>query len=433
MNAIRVLVVDDSAVIRNIMVKFLGAETGIEVVGTASNGQQALEQIGRLSPDIVTLDVEMPVMNGLDAVAEIRKRWRDLPVIMMSTLTASGSDITYEALARGASAFVEKPASMGGGGANLKEVQAQLARRIRALSQSRAPARPAVDANPGAAGGIGGGSVGGAGTLRARTSLGEATGRVMTGSPRPATGIGAAARRSVSTHRPGGANTATASTSSGANARSSARAPFMRSLGTPVKVVVIGSSTGGPNALNEQIPMIPADFHLPILIAQHMPPRFTQQLANQLASRSQIQVEEARNGVEVQPGKAWIAPGQYHMVVQRGAQGMEISTNQDPPENFCRPAADVLFRSAAQAYGSGVLAVVLTGMGKDACKGCEVIRKAGGSVIAQDQKTSVVWGMPGFVTKAGLANDVLPLAEIIPRVLRMCGYKSRTAIAGKAR
>jgi two-component system chemotaxis response regulator CheB len=184
-----------------------------------------------------------------------------------------------------------------------------------------------------------------------------------------------------------------------------------------VEAVVIGVSTGGPNALAEVLPTLPGNLPVPVLIVQHMPPIFTRLLAARLDAQSAIHIAEGAEGDKVEPGGAWLAPGDYHMELMRDGPGVQPHLQQGPPENSCRPAVDVLFRSAAALYGSGVLAVVLTGMGQDGLRGSEAVREAGGQVIAQDEATSVVWGMPGFVARAGLADRVLPLAEVGPEIV----------------
>ena len=195
-------------------------------------------------------------------------------------------------------------------------------------------------------------------------------------------------------------------------------------LRSQIEVVVIGSSTGGPNALAAVLPAFPADFPVPTLIAQHMPPVFTGRLAKRLTSASAVEVEEAAAGVLVRPGGAWLAPGDFHLALTRDAEGVRLRTHQGPAENSCRPSVDVLFRSAAEVYGPGVLAVVLTGMGQDGMRGCDQVRAAGGQVLAQDAASSVVWGMPGAVARAGLADAVLPLDELGPEIVRRA-YRGR--------
>jgi two-component system, chemotaxis family, protein-glutamate methylesterase/glutaminase len=183
-------------------------------------------------------------------------------------------------------------------------------------------------------------------------------------------------------------------------------------------LVAIGVSTGGPNALAELIPALPGDLAVPVLVVQHMPPMFTRLLAARLDAQSALTVREATDGLPLTPGTVTIAPGDFHMVVDRDGSRARVVLNQDPPENSCRPAVDPLFRSVAAAYGSRVLGVVLTGMGQDGLRGCENVRDAGGRVLAQDEASSVVWGMPGFVVRAGLADRVLPLADIAAEIMR---------------
>lgn len=199
----------------------------------------------------------------------------------------------------------------------------------------------------------------------------------------------------------------------------------------PAQIVAIGVSTGGPNALADVIPQLPAGLPVPVVIVQHMPPIFTKMLAERLASKSQIRVEEGRPGEILEPGHAWLAPGDFHMAVERSGTSVHLITHRAPPENSCRPAVDVLFRSVAEAYGPRALGVVMTGMGQDGLRGSERIREAGGRVLAQDEATSVVWGMPGFVAQAGLAEKVVPLdqiaAEIVLRVSESRGAGSRSA------
>lgn len=185
-----------------------------------------------------------------------------------------------------------------------------------------------------------------------------------------------------------------------------------------IAVVAIAASTGGPQALSELFRTIPASFPLPILIVQHMPPMFTRLLAERMTAQSQVRFHEAVSGDVLKPGQAWIAPGDFHMTVCRAGPEVRVQTNQSPPENSCRPAADVLFRSVAETFGPSALCVVLTGMGRDGLRGCETIDAAGGQIIVQDEATSVVWGMPGFVARAGLADSILPLPQITEEILR---------------
>ena len=341
-NRIRVMVVDDAVVIRKILTDALAADPDIEVVGTAANGKIALGKLDQLRPDLVTLDVEMPEMDGLQTLREIRKVKPRLPVIMFSTLTSRGGAATLDALSAGASDYVCKPANVGSVTTAMARIREELIPKVKALC-----GRPAAAATPALAGPV----------------------RV-------------------------------------------AAPPAVR---RPVEAVVVGVSTGGPNALAEVMPMLSPSLGVPILIVQHMPPVFTKLLAERLAARCPLPVVEATAGETIVPNKVYVAPGDFHMTVNLRRQ---ITLDQSPPENSCRPAVDVLFRSAAAVYGPGTLAVVLTGMGSDGAIGAAAVRKAGGGVVVQDEATSAVWGMPGAVARAGLAEQMIPLRDVAHTIAR---------------
>lgn len=344
----RVLVVDDSVVIRRLVTQALQQEADIEVVGTASNGKLALAKLDQLQPDVVTLDIEMPVMDGLATLPLLRATHPRLPVIMFSTLTERGAAATLEALALGATDYVTKPSNTGSLDVALTKIRDDLVPKIRALVPHVDPARTA---------------------------------------PRP-TPIAVAPRQHVTP------------------------APHPTAL-------VIGVSTGGPSALAELVPHLPGDLGIPVLICQHMPPVFTRLLAERLDAKSALHVQEGADGDQVRAGGVWIAPGGLHMVVRRTPGGTAVlRTNTDPPENSCRPAVDPLLRSAVDTFGSGVLAVILTGMGHDGLHGCELVAEAGGRILVQDEASSVVWGMPGYVARAGLADRALPLDELAVEITR---------------
>jgi two-component system chemotaxis response regulator CheB len=349
MGKIRVLVVDDSVVVRRIVSEELSADPEIEIAGTASNGQIAIAKMTQVCPDLVTLDVEMPDMDGLTALAQIRKTHPKTPVIMFSALTERGANATLDALALGASDYFTKPSGAGGLEESQQLIRAELIPAIKALCKEKlAPkllplpvkSAPSTQATPSA---------------------------------------------------------------------------------SRVDVIAVGVSTGGPNALAELFRVLPADLPVPLLIVQHMPPMFTRLLAERLTSTLRLPAEEATSGVVLKPGRALIAPGNYHLTVVREGTQVRAILNQEPAENSCRPAVDPLFRSVARVFGPNVLAVVLTGMGQDGLRGCEEIRAAGGQVIVQDEASSVVWGMPGFVARAGLADKVLPLAMIGAEIVRRVG------------
>src|SRR5271157_1863806 len=352
MAPIRILVVDDSVVIRRLLSDTLARDPELEVVGTASDGRIALAKTLQLHPDLITLDVEMPVMNGLETLAELRKLYPKLPVIMFSTLTEAGAAATLDALSLGASDYATNPTNAGSTAVALERIRTELIPKIKAL-------------------------------------CGAAPGKLL----------------SLSAARP---------------------AFKVRPRSNPrIEIVAIGTSTGGPNALGEVLPRIPNDFPVPLVVVQHMPPIFTRLLAERLAGRSAIPVEEGRAGAILAPGHAWIAPGNFHMKVVRAGMDWSLNLNQGPQENSCRPAVDVLFRSVALAYGANVLGVVMTGMGSDGVLGAQDIRDAGGDVIIQDEASSVVWGMPGLVHASGLDDAAYPLdllaTEITRRVLQSRG------------
>lgn len=342
----RVMVVDDSAVVRGLIAKQLAADPRIDVVCTASNGELALRELERHDVDIVVLDIEMPVMDGITALPLIRARRPGVRVIMASTLTRRNAEISLKALQLGASDYVAKPET---GLAGAQEFQRELLSKIAALAPKRRPTATTTS------------------TVQAawpRTPL----------VPRPRRG------------RP--------------------------------QVLAIGASTGGPPALLQVFEAIRGSISQPILLTQHMPATFTALLAEQLARAGDRPCAEAQDGEPVLGGRCYVAPGGWHMTVEREGAGAVIRLNQDPPENFCRPAVDPMLRSAARTYGGGVLALILTGMGADGAKGCTAVAEAGGRFIVQDEATSVVWGMPGAAAATGLAESVLPISEIGPWVRR---------------
>ena len=349
MNPARVLVVDDSVVVRRLVTDALGEAPGIEVVGVASNGRLALDRIEQLHPDLVTLDVEMPEMDGLETLKEIRVRWPRLPVIMFSTLTERGGRITLEALQNGASDYVTKPANVGSVTQAKDAVRDELTPRVHALT--------------------------------GRAGFSET--RVAPRRPTPVV-------------------------------------PVERGTVRPPRLVVVGASTGGPNALAEVVASLPV-LSVPVAIVQHMPPVFTQLLADRLATLSGRTVVEARDGTVLGPGSIVVAPGGHHLTVVGSATRPVVQITDDPPENSCRPAVDVLFRTAAACMQGALLAVVLTGMGEDGARGAADVRAAGGEVLVQDEATSVVWGMPGAVVRAGLADATLSLPEVAGAIARRVG------------
>jgi two-component system chemotaxis response regulator CheB len=359
----RVLIVDDSAVMRGLLRSALASDASLEVAGTAVDGRAALAAVDDLQPDLILLDVEMPVMDGLRALRSLRERGCGVPIIMCSSLTQRGARVTLEALAAGASDYVAKPAGHANSAEAIRALASQLLPRIHAMTSPRC------------------------------------------GDPFLSQAAPAPAMRKNEIRLP---------------------AP---------SIVVIGVSTGGPAALELLLPRLPADFPLPVLVAQHMPEVFTGSLAERLDARSALRVREAAEGDELCTGVVSIARGNWHLEVLAAVGGDRRPTlhlTQNQPENHCRPSVDILFRTSAAAFGSGVLAVVLTGMGTDGLAGARSVRSVGGIVLAQDQRTSAVWGMPGAVTRAGLAQGVLPIEAIAGEILRLVKPASPAKQRGSA-
>lgn len=337
---IGVLVVDDSVVIRRMVSAVLEADPGIDVVGTAANGRIALDKLDQLRPDIIILDVEMPVMDGLATLRALRLTHPSLPVVMFSALTERGAMATLDALAAGATDYLTKPSHAGSAAASMERVRLELIPKVKGL-------------------------------------------------------VAAARARATFAGRP------------------AATLPTVHPVRQDrVDVIVVGSSTGGPDAVTAIASKLPADLAVPVLVVQHMPALFTRLFAGRLDRSCPLKVVEAVDGQLVEAGSIIVAPGDHHLAVRRHGADVRVQLTQDPPENYCRPSVDVLFRSAAAVYGGGVLACVLTGMGRDGTKGAERIRAAGGRVVVQDAASSVVWGMPGAVVAAGHANNIVPLDQI---------------------
>lgn len=388
MTAIRVLVVDDSVVVRRLVTDALAADPRVEVVGTASDGRRALARVEQLKPDVVTMDVEMPDMNGIEAVRALRTSGSRVPIIMFSTLTERGAAATLDALVAGASDYVTKPSNMG-------SVQESIAR----VAEELIPKILVLAGGPGAAGR---GHLGSrADTTRsALRPAGYGAGAPAAGSP-----LGA------STPRTTGAWAARAA-SAGAPALGRPASPPPPPAPHPVRMVVVGSSTGGPQALSTLVTALTTPPRVPVVVVQHMPPVFTHQLAARLDRLGPARVSEAVDGEELRPGHVYIAPGGEHLLVRNVRGTLRAVLDQGPPVNFCKPSVDVMFDSAVEAVGGDMVCAVLTGMGSDGRNGAGKIVAAGGTVFAQDEATSVVWGMPGAVTTSGFAHRVLPLDEV---------------------
>jgi two-component system chemotaxis response regulator CheB len=434
--SIRVLLVDDSSVVRRLLTAAFANHLEIDVVGTAANGILALSKVEQLEPDAIILDVEMPEMDGITMLKKLRETRPKLPVIMFSTLTERGANTTFDALAAGASDYVLKPSTSSGETLD-SVVNNYLVPKLIALTLSRATAtgnlqrfveapaersgddrtlntrgvftnRPTVPANAFAAPPITA-SFGLKNLVKPALSLNApATTPVLT-----PTATGSALRDSVAA-----AARAVALPGAGSTALSRLRASTQALGRKSVQVIAIAASTGGPNALNDVLARLPKNLPVPIVIVQHMPPIFTRCLADRLEQRCELSVVESAGGEYVRAGTVYIAPGNRHLELTRDAEGVHTVLTDGPPENSCRPAADVLFRSVVKMYGAGVLGVVLTGMGQDGARGAREIHEAGGRVIVQSGPTCVIWGMPKAVEEAGIAEEVVPLPDMAQAILQ---------------
>jgi two-component system chemotaxis response regulator CheB len=368
---IRVMVVDDAVVVRGLVSRWIDEEPGLTVVASLSTGRQAVDQIERADPDVVILDVEMPELDGLSALPLLLEKKPGLVVIMASTVTRRNAEVSFRALSLGAADYIPKPESS-------REVTTSSAFRRELIDKVRALAGRA---------------------RRASNPLA----RTLVRAPRSRPGVieGQGAGDLAPAVAPTGAMT-------------------LRPFSSVVpRVLLIGSSTGGPQALDAVLSRLgPVIQRIPVLITQHMPPTFTTILAEHLNRASGRPTHEGCDGEPITAGTLYVAPGGRHMRVRR-KEGPVIAIDDSPPVNFCRPAVDPLFSSAAQMWGNTVLAVILTGMGHDGTHGAGDIVAAGGSVIAQDEPTSVIWGMPGSVANAGLCAAVLPLDQIASRIVRL--------------
>jgi len=336
-----VMVVDDSAIVRGLITRTLKSDPRIDVVASCSNGEMAVVQAAKRALDVIILDIEMPVMDGLTALPKLQQVNPHARVIMASTLTQRNAAVSLRAMALGAADYIAKPTT-DRLNAN-EEFHRDLIRKVIALGQARKP------------------------------------------KPSPV--------QNASTRTP---------------AKFATRAGLTR---TP-RMIAIGSSTGGPQALLTLLGTLSPAITCPITIAQHMPATFTTVLAQHIERASGRPTAEAADGMEIKPGHIYLAPGDYHFEVVRGSAGLAARLSQTPPQNFCRPSVDPLFHSVAQIFGAESCAIMLTGMGSDGCGGARAIAAAGGPVIAQDEATSVVWGMPGAVAQAGICSAILPLPRI---------------------
>lgn len=361
---LRVLVVDDSMLFRSIVSGALQRIPGVEVVGTASSGRTALARIAELSPDLITLDIEMPGMDGLKVLKELRKTGSDAGVIIVSAVSVHGGNMTVEALAKGAFDFITKP-SGSSVDENRNSIYDELAPRVKAFARKREISKILKGGNW-------------------KQSVQRQVGAPVNENKISDTEI--------------------------------PQSPKLLSRLRP-EMILIGVSTGGPTALGVLLPGIPKDIGVPILIVQHMPPMFTNALAQSLSAKCAVAVREAVSGELLEPGVAYIAPGGKQMRIGLNSMGMkQIIITDDPPENNCRPSVDYLFRSAANCFPGKSTAVILTGMGSDGMLGLRLLKRHGIFVVAQNEATCVVYGMPRAAVEAGVVDEILPLDRIAERI-----------------
>ncbi len=340
---IRIMVVDDSAVIRGAIVRILDTEAEFKVVATVANGQMAVDRLRREKVDVIVLDIEMPEMDGITALPHLLAVDPGVRIVMASTLTQRNAGISIRALQAGASDYVPKPTSASG--LSTGEFRREIVEKIKVLGAAR-KRRSQANANPNAG----------------------------------------------------------------------ALAPLRKSSLTKPEILAIGSSTGGPQALSAFMTNLRKDLGVPIVITQHMPPMFTNLLAEHMSKSTGWRCKEGVAGDILTPNTAYVAPGNFHMTVIPVAGKHKIELDLGPPENFCRPSVDPMLRSAVREFGGRVLTVILTGMGSDGCKGSRTVVEAGGTVLAQDEASSVVWGMPGAVARAGLCAALLPPPQLAAKV-----------------
>ncbi|MGM0417094.1 MAG: protein-glutamate methylesterase/protein-glutamine glutaminase [Thermodesulfobacteriota bacterium] len=363
MDKIKVLVVDDTIFYRKILSDIFKEIPGVEVVGSANSGKVALSKIKSLEPDLITLDVEMPVMNGLEVLEEINKNNIDIQVLMVSTLTGKGSQITIRALELGAFDFIEKPQEGGSMKENTEKVKADLVPIIETFLHRKKQKR----------------------LFKSKQA------RV----PENKTGVKTPDKKPVQVSK-------------------------SFSLKSKSEIIAIGISTGGPNALSKMIPLLPADLGVPVLVVQHMPPVFTASLAKSLNSKSKLEVSEAINGETILPNKIYIAPGGKQMKISASNDGQRrlIKITDDPPENSCRPSADYLFRSVSDYYVGRATGVIMTGMGSDGYKGLVEMHKKNSTIIAQSEETCTVYGMPKAAVDSNIADIICPLEKIADEIVK---------------
>lgn len=370
---IKVMIIDDSAVIRGLITRWIEPENDIELVGIGTNGLDGVTRATKLAPDVIILDIEMPQMDGIEALPLLLKAVPGVRIIMASAITTAGAQITIKALSLGATDYIAKPSAGVAGGAD--DYKNELIAKLRALGPRKDTTKPNAFARPNAF------------------------------APRPPI-------NTTQNQQPANATAP--------KAIDSAKAQPFRLKSKP-EALFIGSSTGGPEALKTVIAGLVGKVNVPVFITQHMPALFTKTLAEHLSKTTGANVIEVTDNLIPRPGNFYLAQGGKHMVVNKASTGVRIELNDGAPENFCKPAVDVLFRSANRVYGEKAMGVILTGMGHDGREGARLMSQSGSFILAQDEATSVVWGMPGAVAAAGIANEIRPLnsiASTITNILR---------------
>jgi two-component system, chemotaxis family, protein-glutamate methylesterase/glutaminase len=356
MAKVKVLVIDGALVIRRLISEVLSQDPDIEVVGFAANGVFGLTKIKQLKPDLITLDIDMPELDGIGVLKAIVAEELPVAVIMCSMLTTSGGEKTLESLALGADDYITQPPNLSTASPEvIKGFSVDLCDKVRAIAAKKRQ-------------------------FFAEKSLAKAP-------------------------------VILAKTPTVIQAKNNVQ--------EKIDILVVGASTGGPNALLEFFSLLPKSLPVPVLVVQHMPALFTKFLAERINNTAALNVQEAEENMEIAPGLVLIAPGNFHMELERVNDKLVVKLNQGAPENSCRPAVDVMFRSVAKLYGANVLAVVLTGMGQDGLLGSEIIVQAGGNVLVQDEASSVVWGMPGVIAKKGIAAKIAPIPMLAKEIMQI--------------
>jgi two-component system, chemotaxis family, protein-glutamate methylesterase/glutaminase len=369
-NKLRVLVVDDTIVYRKAVSDILSEIPGIEVVGVAHNGKIAMSKVATLKPDLLTLDIEMPVMNGIEVLSELQSKFPNVGAVMVSTLTTDGGEMTMKALELGAFDFILKPTSKNPAESK-KQLKQSLSPILREFKRSRNASK----------------------LLGNKGRFGKTTKSVLRKPLKP-----------LSATRPG-------------LQPSKQKSAVKRGKS---EIITIGISTGGPNALTQMLPMLPGDIGVPIVVVQHMPPVFTKSLAASLNAKCALTVKEAEDRENIQDNTIYIAPGgkQMKLVASADGQNRQIKITNDPPENSCKPSADYLFRSVGDYYVGRTTAVIMTGMGSDGTKGLQILNQKGATIIAQNEETCVVFGMPKKPIESGIADVIAPLNKIADEIIK---------------